>query len=154
MRRWRPGRGWTFAWIATLGAAACGAPPEGGEAVVFETEEIGSALEDELDLSTDRKAAPRASSSGKLPGHFPEGLPVYKPSTISDLGVGERGDFVQFMSQDGADEIRAWYRTALSRAGWSVERASGGALVVVRGQRRAIIKIEASGPVTFVRVEY
>lgn len=149
------GNGW---WVpvvvcAALATPGC-APQQGGEEpVVLETEEIG--LEDEeLDLSGDRKGKPPSRSAGQLPGGFPEDLPIYKPSTIADMGQGEGGDFVQFMSQDKADTVRAWYPGALAGAGWSVERGPEDVLIASRGQRRARISIEASGPVALIRVDF
>ncbi len=136
-----------------LWAVAC-APPQGDDQpVVLETEDVGPGL-DEVDLTSDRKGAPRSATSGKLPGGFPDGLPIYKPSTISDLGEGETVDFVQFMSQDDTAAVRSWYPAALTRAGWSVESGPGDSLIVSRGQLRARISIESSGPVTLIRVEY
>lgn len=139
--------------LASL-TTAC-APDRAGEGpAVLETEDVGPAPDDELDLSTDRKAAPRAATSGQLPRSFPEGLPVYKPSTISDVGQGETEDFVQLMSQHDAAKIGAWYQGALDRAGWSVESGPGGSLVATRGRYRARISIQTSGPVTLVRIAY
>lgn len=149
--------GWSIGWVLVLGSAvpfaAC-APERGGDAPpVLETEDVGPAFEEDLDLSTDRKGTARGPA-GKLPGDFPEGLPVYKPSTISDMGQGERGSYVQFMSQDGAAKIRSWYQSALAGAGWKVESGPGGGLVATRGQRRARLSFETSGPVTLIRVDY
>lgn len=151
---------WTNAWLvpvllsSTISTGGCAPQPEAEQPTEIETEDIGPASDDEFDLAGDRKAAPRPATSGKLPGGFPEGLPIYKPSTISDIGQGEVGDYVQFMSQDDAATVRAWYPAALAGAGWSVESGSGGVLIVSRGQRSARISIETSGPVALIRVEY
>ncbi len=144
--------------FAALAAAAlivgCAPPPADEAPPVLETEDIGPGSEEELDLSTDRRGARRSATSGQLPGGFPEGLPIYQPSTISDVGQGEDRGFVQFMSQHDAEAIRGWYPSALASAGWSVESAPDGALLVRRGQRSARLTIESSGAVAVIRVEY
>lgn len=143
-----------IALAVAVAVAGC-APQQGGDApVILETEDVGPSPDDDLDLSSDRKAKARAATSGQLPGSFPEGLPVYKPSTISDVGQGERRDFVQLMSQHDAARIRSWYPGALGRAGWSVESGATGELIATRGRYRARITIQTSGPVTLVRIEY
>ena len=85
---------------------------------------------------------------------FPPGLPVFKPSTIADIGQGGLGGYVQFRARGGESEVKSWYRSALESAGWSVETAPGGVLMVTRDGRQARSTIERPGPVTVVLVEY
>ncbi len=148
----------SVAWALALPAwwllAGC-APQPGDEAPpVIETEDVGPAPDQELDLSADRKAKARSRASGMLPGSFPEGLPVYEPASIADIGGGDSGGFVQFVSPDDADRVRNRYRSALASAGWSVEESPGGGLVAGRGGRRVGISIIDSGPVTLIQVDY
>ena len=132
-----------------------GCAPQGDEApAVLETEEVGPAPDAELDLSSDRKAKPRPSSAGQLPGSFPEGLPVYQPASISDLGEVDGREFVHFVSPDEPEEIRAWYRSELIAAGWAVDEGPGGELIATRAPRRANISIEDAGSVTLILVDY
>ena len=145
--------GWALAVAAALTAADCAPQPTGEEPVVLETEDVGPGAED-VDLSSDRKGAKRSATAGQLPGSFPEGLPVYKPSTISDVGQEPTEDFVQLMSQHNAAAIDSWYRSALPAAGWAVESGPGGELIATRGRTRARITIQTSGPVTLVRIAY
>lgn len=151
----RPSTTITRVLLAAGAAIFIGCAPQGGEApAVIETEEVGPAPDAELDLSSDRKAKPRQAAGGQLPGSFPDGLPVYQPSSISDLGAVESGQFVHFVSSDDSERVRAWYRDALSRGGWAVELGPGGEMVATRGGRRATIAIEDGGPVTLILVDY
>ncbi len=144
-----------FVLLAAAAAIGSGCAPQGeGPPPVLETEEVGPAPDAELDLSTDRKAKPRAAVGGQLPGSFPPGLPVYQPSSISDLGEVEGGQFVHFVSPDETERVRSWYRDALARAGWTVEAGPSGEMVVTGGGRRATISIRDGGPVTLILVDY
>ena len=142
---------WT---LSILLAGAC-APREASEGPVeLETEDIVPEQETAIDLTADKKAAPRAKGGGQLPGTFPEGMPVFEPSSISDLGDAGLGDYVQFVAAVSPGEVESWYRSALARAGWSVEDVGEGVMIVARGGVDARVSLEKSGPATFIRIDY
>ncbi len=136
-------------------AAACSpGPSPGEEPAELETVDVEMGEESEFDLSTDRRAAPRLEGGGELPGDFPSTLPVYKPSTISDIGRTAEGGYVQLRSRDPESRVKGWYPSALERAGWSAETAPGGVLFATRNGARVRISIEQPGPVSVIRIEY
>ncbi len=154
MNELRSALGISLALMLAIGVACSPPPRPGEEPAEFETVDVEPAENLEIDLSGDRKAAPRAKGAGQLPGNFPPGLPVFKSSTIADIGEGAIGSYVQFRARAGEDEVKSWYRTELGKAGWSFETAPGGVFLATKGDRRARITIERPGPVTVVLVEY
>lgn len=150
-------RGLPAAFALTLAALAVACAPSerpGEEPAELEIVDVEMAENQELDLSGDRKAARRSEGGGVLPSDYPTGLPVYKPSTIADIGQSADGGYVQFRSRDPEGKVKSWYLAALQSGGWSVETAPGGVLVAARGGARARITIEQPGPVSIIRVEY
>jgi hypothetical protein len=142
--------------VALLTALSFGcAPPETAEEpIVLETEDIGPA-EPELDLSADQVAKRRSRGlGGQLPIGFPEGMPLFQPSSIIDIGEGGTGGYVLFETPADRAAVEGWLRPALGRGGWSVTSDSGGVLSVTRGQGAARITISDAGPVTAIRIEY
>jgi len=124
------------------------------ESIVLETEDIGPA-DSELDLSGDQVAKRRTRGlGGQLPIGFPEGMPVFQPSSIIDIGEGGTGGYVLLETSAGRAAVEGWLRPALSRGGWSIASDSGGVLSVTREQRSARISISDAGPVTSIRIEY
>lgn len=134
--------------------SGCAPTETAEEPIVLETEDIGPA-ETELDLSTDQVAKRRSRAlGGQLPVGFPEGLPLYQPSTIVDIGEGGTGGYVLFETPAEPAAVAGWLRSELGRSGWSVSSDSGGALAVTRGGRSARISVSDAGPVTAIRIEY
>lgn len=143
--------------IVSLVALLIGcAPPDPAEGPIeLEVEDIGPAADAELDLSGDEVAKRRSGGTGgQLPGGFPAELPIYRPSTIVDIGDGGLGGYVLFDTTAQAADVESWMRSSLNRAGWSIDADAGGVLTVSRDSRRARVSIVDSGPVTTIRVEY
>lgn len=143
------------ATAATLTWVGCAPEPaQKEEPVILETEDVEFSSDAEIDLSGDQKGAPRRKSSGQLPTDFPAELPIFQPSSISDIGEGGLGGLVQFVAQAKPAAVRDWYRSALTRSGWSVEISADGAMLASLGARRARISVEAAGPGSTVTVQY
>ena len=138
-----------------LSSSCAPAPDAVEEPIVLETEDVVPAPDADLDLSGDQVAKRRSESvGGQLPVGFPEGLPVFQPSTIVDIGEGGRGGYVLFETGAPAASVENRLRSALAGAGWSVAAEPGGAMAVARGARSARISISEAGPMTAIRVEY
>lgn len=143
-----------FLAILLVLAAGCAPPEAAQEPIVLETEDIGPG-DSEIDLTGDEVAKrQRTGMSGQLPSSFPEGLPVYKPSTIIDIGEGGMGGYVLFEATAQPAAVEGWLLPALDGSGWSVATEAGGVMNVTRGAKSARISISDEGPVTAIRVEY
>lgn len=137
----------------TLALGACRSEaPEPGKSPPLETVELAPA--EELDLSADPAGRPMdEGSGGVLPEDFPSGLPVLRPSTVSDLGTAGGGRYVELETPDPPSRTGPRYRAMLEAAGW---RAVGGAegMVVERQGRRVRIGVQPMGSGTRIRIEY
>jgi len=142
----------TAATLAWLGCAP--EPKQREEPVILETEDVEFSSDAEIDLTGDQKGAPRRASSGQLPSDFPAELPVFEPSSISDIGEGGLGGLVQFVAQARPPAVRDWYRSSLPRAGWTVAISGDGAMTAVKGASRVSISVVASGPGSTITVKY
>ena len=136
-------------------AVACSpGPGPGEEPAELEIVDVEPVETLDVDLSEDRRAAPRREGGGRLPSDYPSGLPVFQPSTIADIEQHEEGGSVQFRARSDEGTVKAWYLTSLEAAGWSVQTGPGGILLAERGGVAARITIDQPGPVTVVVVEY
>jgi hypothetical protein len=133
----------------------CAGPEPGSEEpVVLETEDIFEEPS-ELDLSQDQVARQRKETlAGRLPSSFPDGLPVFIPSSIVDIGEGGKGGHVVFDTPNTAAAVESWLRTELGRSGWSIDADSGTSMTVSRGGQSARISVSGDGPMTSIRVDY
>lgn len=155
MSRRRPFALLLASMAATLAWLGCAPEPKQREQpVILETEDVELSSDAEIDLSGDQKGAKRRASSGQLPSDFPAELPIFQPSSISDIGEGGLGGLVQFVAQARPAAVRDWYRSSLPRAGWTVAISGGGAMDAAKGARRVSISVEASGPGATITVKY
>lgn len=136
------------------GLAGCAPTETAEEPIVLETEDIGPA-EPELDLSND-EVARRTSRGrgGQLPVGFPEGMPLYQPSTIVDIGEGGTGGYVLFETPAKRAVVESWLRSELGRSGWSITSDAGEMWAASRGSWSVGISVSDAGSGTAIRIEY
>ena len=101
------------------------------------------------------EAAPerREAFSGVLPSDFPEGLPLYKPSNLTDFG-SEGGRFVLLFSPDAATMVRDRMRSELARSGWTMVDGTAERGTWRRGSQSVVLDVSDARPGTEIRIEY
>ena len=137
-----------------LVALAC-APREQGASseASIETEDVDAGptsnmvpLEDEQTANTGEQL------SGLLPDDFPNDLPVYLPSSVSDFGVvSEAVRFLELRTPDSAATVRSAIAQNWSQRGW---RATGNGTYERSGRNVTLSVTEEGLADTRIRIEY
>ena len=141
---------WMVRGLLVLGLftfGACGLGSGSGE--VEETVDVQEPIPS-VDTSEDIQEAEREPElTGILPGDFPQGLPVYLPSSVVELGQGS----VTLLSPHARQQVERQYGQALRDAGWSV--AGEGAILELSQSGRTVKLVYAEGgPGTAYRIDY
>ena len=94
--------------------------------------------------------------SGVLPGDFPRDIPLYMPSSLIDMGSSKTGrPFIVLATPDGREKVYRSLADKLTNAGWSVVDTESSELEIFgRESRRVWIRVQTSGALTEILVEY
>jgi len=125
---------------------------EGEEAQAVETIEIGGPPDSSLSTTSDIQAPTLANPgvSGVIPAGFPEGLPLYQPSTVVDSGGTDGGRYVVFQADEPPAVVRVGLLAEWEQAGWR----SAGRGSYRRGSRKVELKLTAQGSGSNLRIDY
>jgi hypothetical protein len=143
-----------FAPLALLLAACAG--PDAGEPGELELIEVAPSRTSVLTTDYDVAAAPqsRTAFSGVLPSDFPDDLPLYDPSTLTDFGGEGGGRYVILFTPDATTMVRDRMRGELARSGWTLIDGDTESGTWRRGSHSVIMYISDARPGTEIRVEY
>lgn len=133
--------------IVSLGCDRSG--PEKEEPMELETVDVGGGPDAGLTTDFDEKAKRvEIDMGGVLPSDFPEGMPIFSPSSVVDLGPG----FVEMDTPVPLSEVRSSLGTQIQRAGWTVDSiGEEGSLYRRNGQQ---VRVELLDPGSGTRIRY
>jgi hypothetical protein len=121
----------------------------GGSGEVDDTVDVKEPIP-AVDTSEDIQEKERGPElTGVLPGDFPEGLPVYLPASVVELGQGT----VTLLSPHSRQRVRREYEKTLRNAGWSVG-GEGAILELSKSGQSVRLVYAEGGPGTAYRIDY
>ncbi len=127
---------------------------DSGDPAVIETVDVRPSRTSALTTAYDEASPERREAfSGVLPSDFPDGLPLYDPSNLTDFGR-EDGRFVLLFSPDAATMVRDRMRAELARSGWTLVDGAAELGTWRRGSQSVVIAITDARPGTEIRIEY
>ena len=139
--------------IALAVAVGCGGGESGGR-MEIETVDVQPSRTSVLTTAYDEAAPERREAfSGVLPSDFPDGLPLYDPSNLTDFG-SEDGRFVLLFSPDAATMVRDRMRAELARSGWTLVDGTAERGTWRRGSQSVVMAISDARPGTEIRIDY
>lgn len=143
----------SIALATLLALASCG----GGEVTEMEeleTVDVTPALE--VDTSEDPQGRARSAELvGILPGDFPADLPLYLPASLIDFDETASGrPTVSLLTPEGISTVRRVLFARAREQGWTAASGDGGAIVLRKGGRTALLRLEEARPGTVYRFEY
>lgn len=140
--------------LAVCVLAACGASDDDGS-LEIETVDVAPGRTSVLTTAYDEVAPQRQESfTGVLPAGFPEDLPLYNPSNLTDFGNTESGLYVLLFSPDETTMVRQRLTVELRRTGWTLIDGDSGRGTYRRGSRSVVLNILEARPGTEIRIEY
>ena len=95
-------------------------PPVVDESTPLETVEVDRGPTEVFSPDDDAVAAGSSSGvSGALPGNFPDDLPIFEPSSVTDFGVlDDSSSFLVLHTDRELSEVTGVLRSALDRSTW------------------------------------
>lgn len=143
--------------LLVLSGCGSGSTENGSPSEVVDVEEpIG-----EISILDDPKAeAPKPSLMGVLPSSHPEDLPLLLPASLVDFGTVDDGwKSVSLLSDQPAGAVEDALRGLLRDAGWQLGEGQANTQQsntwpLLKGERRARLKVEPANPGTVYRYEY
>ena len=139
--------------LALLMAMTCVAcdrsAPKSKEPMELETVDVGGGPDAALTTEFDERAKRvEIEMGGVLPSDFPEGMPIFSPSSVVDLGPG----YVEMDTPVTLNEVRSSLGAQIQRAGWTVESIGDeGSLYSRNGQQ---VRVELLDPGSGTRIRY
>lgn len=135
--------------IAITSVACDRSAPESREPMELDTVDVGGGPDAGLTTEFDERARRvEIEMGGVLPSDFPEGMPIFSPSSVVDLGPG----FVEMDTPVPLNEVRSSLGAQIQKAGWTVESiGEEGSLYSRNGQQ---VRVELLDPGSGTRIRY
>lgn len=146
----------TIVLTAAVLASSC-KPAEEPSRIELTTIDVQPHIDAALTTAYDETAIVYGDTvSGVLPSDFPQDIPLYIPASLINMGTSETGrPFVVLATPHGSDLVNQAVVDRLAKAGWTaVSTDSSGLTTFGRGSRRVWLRVETSGVLTEITVEY
>ena len=146
----------TLVLIAAVLGLSC-EPSEVPNHIEIETVDVQPEIDAALTTAYDETAILEGDTvAGVLPADFPQDIPLYAPASLIDMGSSQTGrPFVVIATPDEKNRVTQAVVDMLANAGWEpMSTDSSGLTTFGRGSRRVWFRVETSGALTEVRVEY
>lgn len=136
-------------WVALSGCSPSESKP--AEPKELETVDVDGGLDAQLSTEHDERAKQvGVELGGVLPSDFPEGMPVFSPSSVVDFGPG----FVELDTPVPAGEVRSSLGGQIQRSGWTVDSIGDGGSSYSRDGFGVRVAVTDVGSGTRIRYEY
>ena len=146
----------TLVLMTAIVVSSC-KPAEEPSQIELKTIDVQPQIDAALTTAYDETAIIQGDTvSGVLPGDFPRDIPLYAPASLIDMGLTQADrPFVVLATPDERDRVRQGLTTQLASAGWGeLSTDASGLTTFGRGSRRVWLRVETSGAITEITVEY
>jgi hypothetical protein len=146
----------TLVSLTAIAVSSCSPSAEKSQ-IEFTTVDVQPQVDVALTTAYDEKAIVYGDTvAGVLPGDFPKDIPLYAPASLIDMGSTQAGrPFVVLATPDENDRVNQGVTRKLATTGWEkLSTDSTGLTTFGRASRRIWIRVETSGALTEITVEY
>ncbi len=137
-------------------ASSC-KPAEEPSRIELTTIDIRPEIDAALTTAYDETAVIEGDTvAGVLPSDFPQDIPLYAPASLIDMGSSQTGrPFLVLATPDEKNLVHQAVIDKLGNAGWkALSTDPSGLTTFGKGLRRVWFRVETSGALTEMQVEY